>query len=509
MTAAPGVTKLKPIFITLLLSALAAPAATVNIPLDADIQAIVHANPPGTTFQFAAGVYRMQRILARDGDQFIGALDEAGNRLTILSGAQILVSFTRDEFGNYVASTTQTIAGQQVGFCAVGHPRCTYPEDLFYDDEPYLHSNVGGALLAPGQFYFHYPTGRIFFRPRNPAHDPNQHRIEYTRTRSAIFGTVSNLTIRNLIVEKYAVPAQAGAIGDQYPGEGWVVENNETRWNHGGGIRVSGHSRVVGNYTHHNGQLGLGGSGENILVEGNETAANNYLGIDHDFECGGFKFAASNGLIIRRNYSHDNIGPGMWTDISSIHVLYENNLVMNNSRSGIFHETSYDAVIRSNMLLYNGSLAPDDWFWNAALQLAASQNVEAYDNVIVVNSENNGNGIMLIQQNRNNEPCLYGPCRVINNFIHDNYVIVIGERWHGSSGGVQDYSGIGDMYAPGANNRFIGNHYFVNDLESKAYWHWKDFYQTFDQFRFLGLESQGSVNLNMTPPFRTSGISAR
>jgi parallel beta-helix repeat protein len=483
----------------ILLSCAIASAATVNIPSDASIQAAVDANPAGTIFQLAPGVYHMQSTVAKDGDQFIGALDGSGNRLTILTGAQPLKAFTRDAFGNYEAATTQTQPGQQVGYCSPGYPRCTFPEDFFYDNVPYLHNSVGGAALAPGQYFFDYPNGKIYFRPKNSADDPAQHTVEYSRVRSAISGGASHVTVRNLIVEKYAIPAQSGAIGDQFPGEGWVVQNNETRLNHGAGLRVSSNSQVLGNYTHDNGQIGMDGRGTNILVQDNEIARNNYLGIDHDFECGGFKFAVTDGIIIRNNYSHDNTGPGMWTDISSIHVLYENNRVMNNSRSGIFHETSYDAVIRNNLLFNNGSFVPDDWFWNAQLQIAASQNVEAYGNIVLVNSENNGNGIMLIQQNRTNEPCIYGPCRVMNNYIHDNFIIVTGPRWHGSSGGVQDYWGLGNLYAPASNNRFVGNHYYVSDPNSSAYWQWADFYQTFTLFQSFGLDVTGTVSLNYTP----------
>ena len=222
----------------------------------------------------------------------------------------------------------------------------------------------------------------------------------------------------------------------------------------------------------------------------------NYAGIDHNFECGGFKFAYSDGLIVRSNYSHDNMGPGMWTDISSIRTLYENNTVVNNARAGIFHETSYDAVIRNNFIFDNGSFAPDDWFWNAAVQIAASQNVEAYGNVILVDSANNGNGIMLLQQDRSDQPCLYGPCVVINNFIHDNVIIVSGSRGHGSTGGVEDYTGQGDMFASTSNNRFAGNYYCVTDTTSAAYWQWSGIYQTFSGFQSFGLDVNGVVDPN-------------
>jgi len=489
---------MKAALVTLALSCSILGAATVDIPPDADIQAVVDANPAGTTYQLAPGVYRMQSVNAKDGDVFLGALDAGGHRLTTLTGAQPLTSFTQDAFGNYVAETTQTEPGQLVGYCSSGFPRCNYPEDLFYDDEPYIHNDKGGEALTPGHFFFDYPSGRIYFKPKNPADDPSQHKVDYSRTRSAIAGTASNVTVKNLIVEKYAIPEQFGAIGDQYPGEGWILQNNETRFNHGLGMLVSGNSQLLDNFTHDNGQMGMGGSGANILVEGNEISHNNYTGTDHDFECGGFKFAKSDGLVVRNNFSHHNLGPGMWTDISSIRTLYENNLVMNNSRSGIFHETSYDAVIRNNTILNNGSFAPDDWFWNAQIQIAASQNVEVYDNIVLVDSQNNGNGIMLIQQNRTNEPCLYGPCRVMNNYVHDNVIMVTSNRWHGSSGGVQDYSGQGDMFAPSANNRFSANQYYVTDLNSTVYWQWANNYVTFNQFRSFGLDANGILRPNFT-----------
>jgi parallel beta-helix repeat protein len=310
---------------------------------------------------------------------------------------------------------------------------------------------------------------------------------------------VSNVTVRNLIVEKYAIPDQFGAIGDQYPGRGWVLQNNETRWNHGQGLRVATDGQALNNYIHDNGQAGMGGSGTNILVEGNEIAHNtDYTGTDCGFECGGFKFAHVDGLVVRSNYSHDNVGAGMWTDISSIHVTYENNTVMNNSGAGIFHETSYDAVIRNNTIINNGSFSPDDWFWNAQIQISTSQNVEIYGNVILVNSANNGNGIMLLQQNRTKDPCSYGPCRVANSYIHDNTIIVTGSRWHGTSGGAQDYTGQGDLFAPSSNNRFVANRYFVTDVNSAAYWEWANSRQPLNGFRAFGQETTGAVFTNFT-----------
>ena len=64
-------------------------------------------------------------------------------------------------------------------------------------------------------------------------------------------------------------------------GQGWTIRDNEVRLNYAVGISAHGGSQIIGNYVHDNGQMGLGGSGNNILVQGNEIAKNGFWsGID-------------------------------------------------------------------------------------------------------------------------------------------------------------------------------------------------------------------------------------
>ncbi len=55
-----------------------------------DIQQAVDSNPPGTTFMLNAGVYRIQSVLPKKGDAFIGAVG------VVLNGAKLLDTFDRD-----------------------------------------------------------------------------------------------------------------------------------------------------------------------------------------------------------------------------------------------------------------------------------------------------------------------------------------------------------------------------------------------------------------------------
>src|SRR5680860_991614 len=152
----------------------------------------------------------------------------------------------------------------------------------------------------------------------------------------AFHPTGDNVAIRDLVLERYANPAQVGVIhggGHQASDSryGWVVERNEVRYNAGLGIRI-GHRMIVrGNNVHHNRQLGIGGIGDSTLVEGNVIAYNNYnMDYDPGWEAGGTKFVLTHDLVVRGNHSHHNNGPGLWSDISNMRVTYEDNLVEDN-----------------------------------------------------------------------------------------------------------------------------------------------------------------------------------
>ena len=223
------------------------------------------------------------------------------------------------------------------------------------------------------------------------------------------------MTIRGLVVEKYASPLQSGAIaGDNT--SGWLVESNEFRWNHGSALKLGDRMRVQNNYTHHNGHLGLNGSNVvDALVEGNEIAYNNVAGVDVHWSGGGTKFSRTTRLTIRGNRSHHNHGKGIWTDIDNRYTLYENNVVTDNERMGIFHEISYDAVIRNNTCERNGFQSTGN-LRGGGIAVTSSPNVEIYGNTL----RGNAHGIAIQQDARGSGA--YGPHVVSNLYVHDNVV---------------------------------------------------------------------------------------
>ena len=84
-------------------------------------------------------------------------------------------------------------------------------------------------------------------------------------------------------------------------------------------------------------------------------------------------------MALSYNYSHDNHGPGIWSDINNQNITYSFNRIGNNYSSGIFHEISYNASIHDNVILNNGKQQgtnpPCTWLWCAGVLIAESWGV--------------------------------------------------------------------------------------------------------------------------------------
>jgi hypothetical protein len=363
-----------------------------------DIQATVNNAPAGTVIYLTSGHHRLQSVTPKDGNIFIG---EQG---AIVSGAKPLVSFVAED-KYWVANNQLQGPGPRVGNCQPTFRRCTYPEDLFFDDVPLKHV-ASRSVVGPGTWHFDYENDRIYI-----GNDPRQHSVETSVRLYAFLGTARNVIIKGLIVEKYANPAQSGAIFGTSTHD-WTIEDAEVRWNHGVGIRSGDGMSIVRCFIHHNGQLGVGGSGNGILLQDSEIAYNNYAGYYYGWEAGGTKFVRTTDLVIRNNDVHHNDGPGLWTDYENRNSLYESNHTSNNKSAGILHEVSGNVIIRFNVVENDGySIYGSSLQYGAGILVVASSHVEIYGNTVA----NCVNGIGARQLRR-------GTYDLQDLYVHDNIV---------------------------------------------------------------------------------------
>lgn len=368
-----------------------------------NVQAVLDQHPAGTTFCFAPGTYRLASALKPDsGDKLIGAPG------AVLSGANKLTSF--GQAGTTWGAWMDMRNDPALGECE-GTAQCNLIHRLYLDGVQ--QQPVTSLLeLKPGSYFASVDTDILYF-----GFDPRGRSVEVTAANLAITGGsgstfVDNVTVEGFRIEKFA-NQRRGAIST-FGGEGWRIANNEVAYNHGCGIWAGSGSVVEGNFVHHNGQLGLCGQGEDMLVQNNEVSFNNTDGFDPRWEAGGGKWVQTTDLTVRNNDVHDNYGPGLWADWNNVNTLYEGNTVTNNYGEGIFHEISYSATIRDNVV--SGHIWDRKGPWGGGITVSSSPNVEIYNNDVTLNT----NGISLIQEDRGSGNL--GVFQLSNVKVHDNNV---------------------------------------------------------------------------------------
>jgi parallel beta-helix repeat protein len=450
-------------------------SATVICPGD-NWQAKVNAAPSGTVFSIGAGVHRGQRVVAKANQQFIG---EPG---AIMSGAKLLTGWVQSGAAWYVTGQTQEFA-HTIGQCASG-TACQYPEDVYRDDV-LLKRELSLGALGPGEFYFDYAADRIYV-----GDDPNGRKLEAAATDYAFLGSPdgagTGVTLRNLVIEKYANQAQYGAIGRSNTPAGWTIDACELRYNHGAAVRT-GAIRVINSHIHHNAQIGIVGGGSSAtLIQNNEIAYNNTGGFWPHWEAGGIKLAGGtfSGIQVRNNRIHHNKGIGLWLDGFGDQLVFDGNRIEDNEWDGIQWELSQGGQITNNIILRNGFSNPNR-SEGAGIMVANSGGTGL---VVSGNTlSGNKNGIILQEASRGSGP--FGPLITQNVHVHHNTVTLANNQTHGA---VQ-YSGDGSLWSR-RNNRFESNTYNLQAAPAAPFIWSNNTLMTDAQWRASGEDATGTFN---------------
>ena len=450
----------------------ACPSKAIEVLPGQSIQSAADKAGDGAAICLKTGIHRLQKVSPLPRQSFYG---EPG---AVLNGAKLLTAFKKE--GQFWTADVGRMSEARHGQCKPDNDTCNFSNRLFIDNEV-LKRSLDRDGVGPGWFYYDPEAGRVVF-----AEDPAGRLVEFSLTPHAFRSKAANVLIHGVTAEKYANAAQRGAI-DGKDAENWTVQNSIARLNAGAGISVGTGGRIVASEMHRNGQIGAVLVGKNVVLQGNRITENNQLGFDFTWEAGGVKIAEGENALIDGNSVSRNDGPGLWCDILCRDVTFQNNRVEYNADAGIFHETSYRAVIRNNVVRFNGQ-ALRTWYWGADILIAASENVEVYRNSIATRNE--GAAIMLIDQGRT-EP--NGELhRTSGNFIHDNTIEFSG---HGYVGGTSDTDKTHKNFAIIETG---GNQFDHNTYKAKPQGHilfvWGRESLEWNQFRLTGQERRGNFN---------------
>ena len=221
------------------------------VELGMDLAALVANADEGDTFMLMPGVHRGPTVEPKNGMSFLG---EPG---AIMSGAEVLSGFST--VGDVWVLAGVETQGRNHGVCVDDYDGCALSQDLFMDDVMLWQVTKRDDLKA-GTWYRDGDVVRV-------ADDPTNRRIEISVTPYAFIGTADDVEIRGIAVEKYATPAQEGAIQSQAQADGamgtnWLIADVEISGSHSAGIRAGDHTIIRGVYVHDNGQLGVTAAGE-------------------------------------------------------------------------------------------------------------------------------------------------------------------------------------------------------------------------------------------------------
>lgn len=412
--------------------------------------AAVEAAPAGAKICLAAGEYRITEPLAPKSGQTI-----EGKGHATLSGAQPLTGFSSAGANVWAARFTGEL-GPRTGTC---RPKtvnaCEYPNAVFRDGKP-LRRVMRQEALQEGTFWIDTPKHEAYVYG-NPA----GHSLEMALAPAAIAdepeAPAADVTLRGLTVKMFATTAQQGAITTGGPG--WVIADDRAELNHGAGITSGSETTIEDSKAVENGQEGIGGSGNGIAVVKNLIADNNWAEFSPEWEAGGAKWGYASDLLVRDNIVRDNKGPGLWSDVDSTGVTYEDNDVIDNELSGIIYEISEQATISRNKVRGNG-FGFHVWLWGAGILISASHNILVSAN----NVTDNANAITLVQQERGVSE-RNGLPRVLNNIAVEHNTETMGE---GATGAVQD-DGDEAIFEPASMISFTHNTY-IHYTPASFFW---------------------------------------
>ena len=255
--------------------------------------------------------------------------------------------------------------------------------------------------------------------------------------------------------------------------------------NQGSGCTAGPGAHILRGKFLHNGQVGMGGIGDGIVIEGAEFAFNNiWSGFNPGWAAGGTKFWNVRNFTMRNCTSHHNGGPGLWWDHECDDVLVEHNNVYDNGRQGIQYEISSNATIRWNRCCKNGR---DFWKWvfGSQILIQNSKNCRVYENYCEIHPSY-GNGITMPHQARG--------YLSLNNDVYNNKIVHLGEQ--GVTGLAVD-SREAKLQIQNALSTisFDRNTYVVPALGKNAYWGWIGIgaYKDWNAFRSASGQEKGGV----------------
>jgi hypothetical protein len=382
--------------IGLLLAPTSAGTTTVQVTPSTDvtgsIQAAAQRAAPGDTILIQDGIYRETVQVGVNGtaDNPI-VIKAASGAHPVITGADPLISVNWTQVGSQPIWRYQPWS-YHAPARSLGDPPHNYVSEQVVEDGQLLRRANSLDTMKSGTFFADPIREHALFVRLRSGDSPRQHQIEASVRPQLMEVSGNNVVVRGLTFRFASNNAQQPAF--RISGKYNLAEDCTIEYTSGEGAALDGEGNVFHRVTsRNNGQIGMGGHGQDNSLIDCQLEGNNTLGFPKDWEAGGIKVAASR-FHIRRSTATHNDGPGFWFDIDNRDGSVEESWATDNNGPGIMIEISSDMTVRNNVCLRNG-LKDERGAWNnAGILLAEAMRTLVDHNV----SAWNRTGIEIRQQ---------------------------------------------------------------------------------------------------------------
>ncbi len=287
----------------------------------------------------------------------------------MFDGARTLTGWQRGDAGWFVDGWTYEPARTYGDMIHPDRPMAAYPDQAFLDGRSLAQVATLGEL-GSGRFYVDPAADRLWI-----GDDPAGRTVAASDLPFAIyFNKANGSSLRNVTVRRYATPAANMAAVRAYANDITVADSTFEQNAYIGLSAMGARFTFTNLLVQDNGYIGVHGHHANDFVLSRSTVLrNNTEKFDWGHSGSGVKVTTSTGIDFLSNYVADNLGPGLWTDLSGIDVTVVGNLLERNLRSSIMMELSGFVTVVDNVVIGSGLTGVriletnDAEVWNNAL----------------------------------------------------------------------------------------------------------------------------------------------
>jgi hypothetical protein len=395
-----------------------------------DLATAVASAGEGATLCIQGHHYVTAPLVPKKNQTWIGV-----DSMAAIDGSTPLSSWTLTDSGTAWVTHVPSLVMHQDGVMSSGssglvyacYEVSTYEDDVFYGGQRMMRvlstSQLTGTALPPGQAITTAETGRFFVDYGKSdiyiTLDPSKATVELATVATIIDGSlnhepdgavaggtvVESVSLSNLLVEK----ALVNGIG---AGPSWTLTDVTVQFAHEVGVTVGGGTEAAPTTLERvlmtsNGRYGLSGGGSWLTVKNSELSWNNIANHARvtpaasgacDFMsgtpggywgAGGAKIVLAAGgsttnpdLQILGMQSHDNVGPGFWTDVNNRYVLVQGGRFYDNEWFGYFHEIGCDIDITGVEADHNGTPIKNTGMQGYGIVISDSNNATIHGNTV-------------------------------------------------------------------------------------------------------------------------------